>query len=623
MRRVHSWSSIALAAGSAVLLASSAFAARQVTITDVTPPNALAVAGIDDVPAMKAAFDRTGFKSLWDDPAIQKWIDEAMKSYTPQFEQTLDALDLKREDLKLPTGSAGFSAWAVGAGRDAKLAVLVLADYGDEAESMHETIVKALENAQKQGKIELKESEEDGLEFWTYSVVEPEDGDDDDGEDDDMPDFGGGADDLLGEAMLGDDALEEMHYARIGSHLVVTSLVETLLDTQAQIEGEDRPSVSDNAEFNAARRQVKNAPAFGVLLIQNGREQLKKEIEAQGEDAAEMAQALQMIDALGLGSVQAIGVGARLDTDSGMAEQMYGVLTPAKEGLLKLIDSAPMKFDPPAFVGGDAASTWSMQFDFSGVIPLLNKVIATMPEEQQGEVGGMVMMASATAGPLLANIGPEFSVTTAYDRPFAHDSQRMLGAFKTKDVAAIQQAIAGFAPMVGLESRDFLGNQIWSPAQGGFLPDDAVAIGIAAGYMFVGPGPTVENAVRTAAAGDAPKLASEPDFRRAMRPLAGQGLGFSFTSFARTMAYTCWMAQNIDKVLEAQHAAMFGGQPALDQDEQAWRDEMLKSMKESTPGWMKSMPPAEVFTRHIGDTSAEFLSTEDGFVARVVTLRPE
>jgi len=621
MRRVNGWSSIALAAGSAFVFASSALAARQVTITDVTPPSALAVAGIDDVPAMKASFDRTGFKSLWEDPAFQKWIDEAMKAYTPEIDKALDSLDLKREDFKLPTGSAGVSAWAVGAGEDAKLSVLVLADYGDEAEAMHDTIVRALENAKKQGKIELKEGEEDGLEFWTYSVVEAEDGEDDDGMEE--FDFGGGPGDMLGDALLGDDALEEMHYARVGSYLLVSSLVGTLLDTQAQIEGEDRPSVADNAEFNAARRQLKGAPAFGVILVQNGREQMKKEIEAQGDAAVDMAQAMKMFDALGLGSIQALSVGARLDTDAGMAEQVYGVLTPAKDGLLKLLDASPMKFEPPAFVGGDAVQTWALQFDFSGVIPLINKVIATMPEEQQAEVGGMVMMASATAGPLLANIGPAVSVTTMYDRPFAHDSQRVLAAFKTKDTAAIQQAIAGFAPMVGLESRDFLGNQIWSPAQGGFLPDDAVAIGIASGYMFVGPGPTVENAVRLAAAGDAPKLADEADFRRAMRPLSGQGLGFGFTSFSRTMAYTCWMAQNIDKVIEAQHAAAFGGQPALDQEEQAWRDEMLKSMKENTPGWMKSMPPAEVFTRHIGDTSAEFLSTEDGFVARVVTLRAE
>lgn len=619
MRRVIAWSSSALIAASAVLFPSSALAAREVSIVDVTPPAALAVAGIDDVPAMKAAFDRTGFKSLWNDPAIQKWVKDAMAAYAPDIDKTLDALDLKKEDLTLPTGSAGFSAWAIGAGEDAELAVLVLADYGDEAGAMHDTLVRALENAEKQGKIELVEDEEEGLEIWTYSFIEPE------GEDDVDDGFEGFQEpvDMLGGAGLDDDQLEEMHYARVGRYLLISSRVETLLDTQAQIEGEERPSVADNAEFNAARRQVKDAPAFGVLLLQNGREQLRREIEAQGEQAVQLAQALQMFDVLGLGSVQAVSVGTRLDTDAGMAEQIYGVLTPAKDGLLKLVDVAPMKFEPPAFVGGDTASTWSMQFDFAGVIPLINRVIATLPEEQQGEMGGMAMMAAGMAGPLLANIGPQFSVTTTYERPFAFDSQRMLGAFKTKDVAAIQQAIAGFAPMVGLESRDFMGNQIWSPAQGGFLADDAVGIGLAAGYMFVGPGPIVENAMRLAAAGDAPKLADEADFRAAMRPLSGQGLGFSFTSFSRTMAYTAWTAQNIDKVIEAQHQAMFGNEPALDREEQAWRDDLLKQMKENSPAWMKSMPPAEVFTRHIGDTSAEFLSTGEGFVARVVTLRPE
>ena len=97
MRRVLHWSSGVAVVASALLFGSSALAARQVTIADVTPPGALAVGGIDDVPAMKAAFDRTGFKSLWEDPAIQKWMKEVRKSYAPDIDSKLDALGLQRE----------------------------------------------------------------------------------------------------------------------------------------------------------------------------------------------------------------------------------------------------------------------------------------------------------------------------------------------------------------------------------------------------------------------------------------------------------------------------------------------------------------------------------------------
>ncbi|HBS28098.1 MAG TPA: hypothetical protein DEB06_01300 [Phycisphaerales bacterium] len=618
MRRVLNWSgAAAFTLAMVVGAAGASAAARKVTIADVTPPGALAVAGIDDVPAMKAAFDRTGFKSLWEDPAIQKWVQEATKDLAPELKSTLDSLDLKEDDLKWPSGAAGFSAWAVGAGADADLAVLMLADFGEDSQAMHDSVVRALENAQKQNKINLKEGEQDGLEYWTFSFVKPPE--DEEGFEDEAME---GAEDMLEQAGLNADALEEMHYARVGAYLLASSRVETLVDTQAQIEGEDRPSVTDNAEFLGARRQVKDAPAYGVVLLQNGREQMKKEIEAQGEQAATLAQAIQMIDTLGLGSITALGVGVRLDTDAGMLEQHFGVLTPAKDGLLALVNPPATKFVPAPFVGADAASVWNLQFDFAGVFPLVNKVIATLPPEQQQEMGGMVMMASASVGPLFANIGPEVSVMSVYDRPFAHDSQKFLAAFKAKDAAALQQAIAALAPMAGLESRDFQGNQIWSPAQGGMLPPDLVALGIGGGWLMMGPGPMVENGMRLAGGADAPKLADEADFKAAVRPLAGQGLGFSFTSFARTMAFQAWMAQNIDKVIEARHAEMFGNEPALDAEEKQWREDALKEMKQAIPGWMRSMPPAEVFTRHIGDTSVEWHSTDEGFVGRGLTLRP-
>jgi hypothetical protein len=77
-----------------------------------------------------------------------------------------------------------------------------------------------------------------------------------------------------------------------------------------------------------------------------------------------------------------------------------------------------------------------------------------------------------------------------------------------------------------------------------------------------------------------------------------------------------WRMKNMDKIIEAQTAAMFGPDGPADEQEREWRDQALKDAKDGIPGWMKDNPPVHLLRKHIGDTVSEFRSTPEGFVGK-------
>jgi hypothetical protein len=177
-------------------------------------------------------------------------------------------------------------------------------------------------------------------------------------------------------------------------------------------------------------------------------------------------------------------------------------------------------------------------------------------------------------------------------------------------------------PMVGFESRDFQGNQIWSPPAGGMMLGDAIAIGMGAGWVFIGPTPGVEDSLRQAGAPDNSKLASEARFKAAVRPLGNQGIGYSYADLGPMFEWFEWYGKNAEKIVEAQTAKMFGEDPPADDEERQWREDAKKNALENIPAWMKDPPPMALVKKHIGDVVAEYKSTADGFEGRSLVLRP-
>jgi hypothetical protein len=603
-----------LIAATLAFTTSAALGADALTMADLAPKDSLFVVGVDDSKAMWESFDRTGFRAIWDDPTFKKWFEKHSKEAMDDFAADLDSLGLKMEDLKRPTGPMGLAGWFTGGeraveGESQPPAILIMANYGEDAQEMDEKIVEALEKADQQETVDLSDKDHDGVTVYTFRFPE-EKAPDADAEDEDL--------DMMNESS--GPPYPEMHYARVEGSLVVSSEITGIENAIDRLKGDDKPSIGDEAEFNEARRRLGEAQGYAVVMMKPLLNMLKETAE-NSPDAAFEQYFAKMTGVLGFNELRAGAMGLRFDTDDAMMEQSYAVLAAKKAGLVALFDAPAMAFDPPAFVGADAATITMMQFNFNGVIPLANQVVASLPEEEQAMVGQQIQMATMMIGPVLANLGPEVCIVGSLKRPIDMDSQQQVWAIKMRDAKALEQAIAGAMPMVGFESRDFQGNRIWSPPEGGMVPPGSVAIGMGFGWMFVGPVTGVEDLMRLAGAAENPKLAAEKSFKAATKSLDNRGLAYGFYRVGPSLDWYEWYSRNIDKVMAAQAEEMFGKEPPADEEERQWREEAKKGMMESVPAWLRDLPPMDVIRKHLGDSVLEFRSTADGFDGRTLTLK--
>ncbi len=618
--RVNGWivqarASAACSATTVLLLCAGA-SAGDLTIRDFAPPQTIFIAGADNTSALMEAFNRTGFRALWDEESTQEWLKKSMSDFTPGLTEGMEGIGLKKEDVTPPTGACGVAMWwgapeeAGGAPTDISL---VMGDYGQGAQAMHDTIVAALEKAAEKGELELTEKDHEGVTVWTVKMTPADDeGADDADEWQDMGQAGGMTSwlDKLGE--------EPGFYARVGDYLLLSTNVDAIGSAIDRAQGEKQASVDENADFAQVRRQIGTTQGYAAFVVSSAMAYLKAELDRNPDAAGEMAQALPMFDVLGISDVRALGAGVKFDGEAGMMETPLVALAAQKRGLLALFDLGG-GFDAPSFIGPDAASAMLFRFNFAGVLPLVNQVIATLPEEEAAEAQGMIGMMSMTAGPILANIGPEIHVSSHYDRPFSADSSKTLFALAVKDAAAVAQSMAGLQGMLGLESRDFQGNQIWSAGQGMM---EAPSIGLGFGRLFVGPTAVVENAMRQAGAPDGPSLAGEQRFKDSTRALNARGMMFSWTDMAKAADWYDWSSKNMEKIVKAQMAEAFGPDEPADEEERQWRREAEESALAQIPAWMKDMPSGEMIKKHVGDVVTEMRSTDAGFEGRVIWLRP-
>ncbi len=621
--------------GRAVLCLTAAFlfahhalaAPGKVTIADVAPRNSLLVAGADDCAAMFAAFDRTGLRSLWDEPEMKAWIDKQLKEALEKFDDRLTALGLERDDVVRPVGAAGIAVWAAPGGEEGPgTGFIAMSDYADKADGFHKTIIEALERAERSGAIAgLDERDEAGTTVWTVKLPDPKApgaGEPVEIEEDmDVFDLDG-EESPLDALLSGWRTKKEVHYARAGGVLLLSDDREALIHGIERAKGEGRDSVEAADEYRAAIAQVGRAHAHAVLLAKPLTEMLLGTLagggDAMGGPSSDDFKA--MLEPLGVTEISALSASLFFDTETAAMEQTVTVLAPKKSGILALFDTPAARAEAPPFVAADAASVAVFQVDLAGIVPLATRVVAALPQEARDEIGPMVGMMSQSLSPLLAALGPEITTVTNYQRPFSPESEQQLVAIRARDAQALAQALGQLAPMFGLESREFQGNQIWSPGAGG-MPVEPPALGLGFGQFFLGPAPIVENAMRQAGEAGTPRLSADPRFKSAIAAIRSPVIGFQYGNTQAWAEYMDWHLRNFEKVMAAEMEEMFGAGEGEEEIDAQERQEIADRMKESVPSWVKDPPPMMLVPKHIGDTLWEIRSTDAGFVMRSLMLK--
>lgn len=605
--RTSGWmkSTLATVGGTLVLASWSGVAlGANHTIGDLAPPNSAVIIGIDNFTQAKAAFDRTGLKAIWDEPAIQTWFEKISEDFLEQFDEALSTINADRGDLTMPTGSAGLAIWLIKPEDDETPFVqfLIAADFGANADAMHQTIVSALDKGEESDELAYDREEIGNAALFTIRQLEADDADNAD-EDDEWAAW---------EQQWDDDGgfdYKNMFYARSGGHLLLGTARTEIERAIDRLAGQNVASVSDESRFQAAFAGMDaQRHAYAVIL----KSPLYSLTELVQEDLGQPI--VPLLDALGVTEVESTAVTVRLDADRGMVAGEMFVRVPEKRGVMSLINVPAIDFVPPAFVSANASSVNILQFDIARLLPTVTQALNTLPPEIGGELIGGIQMAQGFVGPILSQLGPEIVISQSITRPFAADSQKILTAIRVKDAQALTNAITNLQGMFGLESRDFQGNTIWAPPQG-MMPAGDFAIGLGFGFLFIGAGPEIENAMRAAGAGGAASLKDDARFKNAMNAIGGRGLSFSYTNMAESLDYFQWMASNYKQVMREQLREQFGD---------FMTDEEIEQMMEFNPAGQiyENLPDLRILRRHLGDMVGDFRITDDGIRARSMLLRP-
>lgn len=600
-------------------------ASAQSYFAGLAPGGAIGAFGVDDVAAAREAWDGSALRAMWEDPEIREYVDAMLQEGRraamrddPDADEDEGLLEgLRREleeagvdpdELRWPGAMGG--ALFIGpddwdltneapAAGETSLQLLFSARFEDmeSADIAWDALERISEKAARDGRAETARAAYGGVDILKMIEVE-----------------GGEFDEMEGEPPF-----EGLLFAQVGESIAASTQLDALRTVIDRLEGVGAGApLAEQEDFRATMAQHDDPGLVWAALLTaplremftgQAREQTLGALEEMAPGAADMLDAVTgMVSALGLSEVRAMSLRAGMGGPASLMDATYALLVPEKKGLVALFDGQRRPLSPPSWVGADAAGVTSLNFDFSGVMPLVRSVIGALPEEERVQTEMMAGMILTPLEPILASLGDRMTIVNYVDRPFGADSSSEVMAMSVADADRLAQSLGGAAASVGLLPRDFQGHQLY---ESDFIP---FAISSGFGQLFVGPTGAVERALR--AGGDAGQnaLSADQAFQRDMRAVADQGQGFSYQRTRPEMEYGAWLAQNMDKVWEAQWDE-FGV------DDPEAKREYLEAMRESTPDFARRPMPVDAMLRHMGNTVWDLRSTPQGFVSHGVTLR--
>ncbi len=633
----------------AILGAVSLAGADNPVIEDIAQKDSFLVVSLPNWPAAKSAFMRSPAGQLWQDKAVQDWVTRMWKDQREQASaeqvQLLDDLLDHLDDLGEPAGAIG-GAWSLKKDPAAKetsdgtpagmiSSMLLLADFGANAQKAEAAIVEFLEEQAKKDRLTLTHSTVAGIEVHEIELKtaaesaedgaasNPDDASPDPDEDPDLGAFGGlGGPDFSSLFSRGEGPIKLL-LARTGGSIVVASQQDGLEHALDRLAGANRPHLTDSEDWNAAVAQhPRGGHLFCCVFINDSMRELLRGAggglsQALPLPVEEMGLGFDKIVAtLGLAPVRAISLGARFDAEAGgtpVFEQTLGVLLKEKAGLFTLLDGEGAAFEPPQWIGADVAGVGRFNLRFDRIVPLLEQIVKTLPPDLQGIASGGVQFVKSSFGPAFEAMGPELYLVDTLARPLSARSESRVVAIKVRDELTVANATSGIAAQIGLEPRDFQGAQIYESE------DRTLGAGLGFGWLFIGEPTGVESAMRRAAnpAEAGQPLAGSDRFRRAVAAANASGVGLiqSWTDDQQSIEYAIWSAQNPAAIMRAQWEQMDG----LDA---ADIDELMQGIEHQVPAWVRDVPSIDLFKKYIDSGAFSMRSTPDGFRATYSTLPP-
>jgi hypothetical protein len=557
-----------------VLLFSAAPVSAQHGIADLAPEGSFFIVGIDNLEETVNRIRAGRIGEMWNSPEVQAQLGEHVEQMNFQLTMLEEQLQLEPGTLGYPRGAVGMAAFTAmdpEQGLDT-LGVIALVDFKESEGTVEAILNMAAEQLEAEG-ADFERVEIGGASFLAIAhdpAAMAEDMEQVEGMEG-MP-FGDPMA-MIEPFLLG---METMYIGQQGSTMLVGTNPDVLSEAVAVINGEDATaSVSDRQEYQDALEQVGGGDAHVVVMV----DKLSNVAAIHPLLGMGIAQSLEPLKALGVGNIRSLSTAVDFDETGAIAVQRMGLLVNGeKTGVLALLDHESPLSGVPAFVSAESKGYSRINFDFGGMMGVVDSVVASIP--------GMAAQAQEAIAPYRPDLEALFS-SLGSQVHIAQSGTAPLFAIALTNAEQFEGLAATWAPQLGLEPRDFVGHTIYS---GDFAP---VAIGIGGGHAFIGDAQAVEQALRSVGEGGAAALADDEEFQHAMDALDEAGVvGWGYSS-----------AGSMLDVLSdpAMFGGAFGGEvapPPID-------PEIIAVLKE-----------------HIGPSVWQLRSTDNGFVMTSWTLEP-
>lgn len=579
----------------------TAIATADVNIDQFAPEQSVVIVSVSNVQASLDRLKETKLWDLWEAPQLRALRKEYIEPMTKNIEDLLTELGVEKDTLTLPQGGVGLSIFSLTPEEfgDATSGIMLIMDYGDNADKTAELIKAAIDRGEEDGVLEYEIQEIGELSVYTFIISQDEEGDDD-AEDDMMGGMG------MGEMVGMPELPDKIHYVQNGSVFMLCTDLESLTNA---LDDEDNGSLlADREDYQAVTAQLGEAEATAIILIRD----LPQLVAGDNPMAGMM---VGMVTPF-IGDIKAVGGGLRLHGDKAMIESSYAVYMPdGKVGLTAMLDTQTPYGELPPFVGQNTISYSRFNFEFDKLPDFVMQLLGMIGPMMGGDPAAM-QEADAMVRRLCSMLGNEIHTVTTLDRPIDADSQAMVFAVKCTKPLEFENFMAEMGPKAGFEPRDFLGQRIFTlpgdvMGMMGMPGADDFSIGIGSGFILMGSAAGVEQAMRAGGEAELPTLDSDEQYSRAVAVLPEDPVvaaGYSNTidmleAFIKSARFN----------IQAQVAEMREFDPEYADEFEAEALEGLKAFESID---------IDLLRKHIGQSVWFVKSTDEGFIIRSYMLAP-
>lgn len=568
-----------LAGSLAGIVAGTAFGAETLSIKTLAPEKSILVIGVDDFEGTRARFERTPIGAWWNSPEVQ----EKSKSFRDQMNKGFDDMT---QELGVPRETVTFPA-SMGAAIFAELneetgayepGLMLFVDWGKEAENFGKLYDAAIAKMEKDAPDQYTVEEIKGRRVFVNNAKTEEEPAAAEGEEEDpfADEFDGGP-----------EMFQKFCFTRDGGRLLVAGSPGSMQELLTSLENDKRKSVSDSEDFRATMEMTGGKDMY-VTLLTDPAQQL---VAGVGPEFGMVSPFLGQL----FGDIRGYGMGVTLDGADAPVESTISMYIPGpKVGLLSLLPAGAVE-KLPSIVPADAVSYAHMNFQFGGLMKVIDDFIGGLPPQFGDEIKAGLEPFDPVLRSAFGGMGPGMHVWGTMKQPITIDSARTTVAIATSDKDSVQKAVQTFAPMGGLAPRDFVGNTIYS-ADDDFMP---VALGLGGSFMFIGQTESVEQSLRALGADGESALASDAMYKAVLPHWKGDDLvGYGYTNTVATM--------------EAQEAMFAEIMPMLEQATPEAAENLPVDLDGMLTGMMQTLDP-KLMKNFFGPSTWTFRSVKSGF----------